>query len=236
MQNTVYSPSTRARATALRRQGYTYTEICGELGRPIPKGTLSYWFKDIHLTPQQQDRIRAKINACGVQGRPLASEAWAKKIAQWREEIETRVKSFGRLPYTDPMIGKLVCGIMYVCEGGKYPSSRHLSFGNTDPNMIVAFLALLRRWYALDERKFRVRVMHRWDQDGTKLNHYWSQLTGIPLERFHRNYADARTRGKPTGRLSYRGICSIQYFDTSLQYELQAIGQAVIKNNGAGGN
>ena len=126
--------------------------------------------------------------------------------------------------------------MMYVCEGGKCPSSRHLSFGNTDPEMITEFLTLLRRWHTIDERKLRIKVMRRWDQDGATLNHYWSRITGVPIDQFHRSYADARTRGKPTGRLDYRDVCSIQYFDTSLQYELQAIGQAVIKNNGAGGN
>ena len=236
MLKTAYSPLIRDQARTLRQQSCTYTEICAELGRPIPKGTLAYWFKDIRLTTQQQERIRAKIVASGVQGRPLASAAWARKIARWSEEIETRVKSFGPLPYSDPLIGKLVCGIMYVCEGGKYPSSRHLSFGNTDPDMIVAFLTLLRRWYAIDERKLRVKVAHRWDQDELALKHYWSQLTGIPLNQFHRSYADERTKGHPTGRLNYRGVCCIQYFDTSLQYELPAIGQTVIKNSGAGGN
>ena len=111
MAKMIYSPSIRTQARALRQQGRTYTEICVKLERPIPKGTLAYWFKNIRLTPQQQDRIRAKIIASGVQGRPLACEAWARKIARWREEIETRVQPFRRLPYTNPMIGKLICGM-----------------------------------------------------------------------------------------------------------------------------
>ena len=118
---------------------------------------------------------------------------------------------------------------MYLCEGGKYPSSRHLTFGNTDPAMIKTFLTLLRQHYEIAESKFRVRVMHRWDQDGAALRRYWSRVTGIPLRQFYRSYADRRTKGTPTRKYTYKGVCSVQYGDTTTQYELQAIGEAVLK-------
>ena len=105
MLKSTRSLSIRTQAQALRQQGHTYMEICAELGCSIPKGTLAYWFREIRLTPQQQDRIRAKIVANGARGRPLAREAWAKKVARWREGIEARVQPFGRLPYTDSMLG-----------------------------------------------------------------------------------------------------------------------------------
>lgn len=43
----------------------------------------------------------------------------------------------------------------------------------------------------------------------------------------------SQDRVKRTQKKDYRGICRIVYYDTSLQFELQAIGEAVIKN-GAG--
>ena len=54
--------TTKVRAFTLRQQGYTYTEICAQLGS-IPKGTLAYWFRHISLQAIQQDRIRKKIVA-----------------------------------------------------------------------------------------------------------------------------------------------------------------------------
>ena len=228
MLKTIYTSAIRGQARTLRQQGYTYTEICAELGRAIPQATLAYWFKDIHLTPQQDARIRAKIAASAAQGRLLACKAWANKIARWREQIEARVQPFGRLASIDPVIAKLVCGIMYSCEGGKYPSSRQVMFGNTEPRMVRAFVTLLRRCYHIDERKWRVRVMHRWDQDGLALAHYWSTITQIPLAQFYRSYADKRTKGTPTRKRDYKGVCGIQYGNTEIQYELQAIGEAVL--------
>ena len=226
---TIRSSLVCSQARNLRQQGWTYTEICDRLG-PIPKGTLAYWFKGIRLSAPQRARIREKIVASAAMGRPLAREVWAKKIARWREKIEARVHPFGRLPYTNQVIGKLVCGIMYLCEGGKYPASRQLLFGNTDPGMIQAFLTLLRQYYSLQEHKLRIRVMHRWDQDGKALNRYWSGVTRIPLSQFYHSYADQRTKGRPTRKPAYKGVCCVQYGDTDLQYELQAIGEAVLKS------
>jgi len=203
----VYSPATRAHARTLRQQGLTYTEICHQMGR-IPQGTLAGWLKNIHLTAVHRRRIHAKIIASAAKGRPLARAAWANKMARWREQIETRVKPLGVLPSLHPAIGKLVCGIMYLCEGGKYPSSRQLIFGNSDPAIIRTFLALVRQCYPVDERKWRIRVMHRCDQDGEALRSYWSEISGVPLSQCYRSYADQRTRGKPTGRVNTGGYAS----------------------------
>ena len=127
-----YPPATRARARQLRQQGCTHAEIRAQLG-DIPQATLAYWLRNISLSTSQQKRIQAKVIASAARGRPLAREAWARKISQWQEEIKTRVKPFAALPYANDTIGKLVLGIMYRCEGGQYPSSRHLIFGNAAP-------------------------------------------------------------------------------------------------------
>ncbi len=36
-------------------------------------------------------------------------------------------------------------GILYICEGAKYPAARQLGFANTDPRMIRFFVLLLRQ-------------------------------------------------------------------------------------------
>lgn len=224
-----YTPEFRRRAQALRRKGRTYAEICARLGR-VPKGTLSPWLKDVRLTTQQQARIQAKIIASAARGRPLATIAWEKKMKRWRDGIENRVRAFGKMPHANPVMGKIVCGVMYLCEGAKYPSSRQLGFSNTDPRIIRTFLNMLRRNYHIDEHKLHVRVMHRWDQDGEALKRYWSATTRIPLKQFYPSYADKRTKGNPTGRPTYKGVCCVQYGDTAIQYELQAIGESILRD------
>ena len=223
-----YSPAIRDRARSFRQQGLTHAEIRQKIGA-VPQATLSYWFKDIELNGKQQARIQAKIIASAAEGRPLAREAWARKIQHWREQIEARALPIAEGLSNNHSVGKLICGIMYVCEGAKYPTSQQVMFGNTDPVMIGAFLTLLRTYYPIDERKLRVRVMRRWDQDKKELERYWSTITRIPLDQFYLASADKRTRGIPTRKVGYRGVCCVQYPDVSVQYELQAIGETVLK-------
>ncbi len=192
----------RDRAQALRSQGYTHTEICKLLG-PIPKGTVSYWLRNITLTPEQQKRVHEKIVASAAQGRPLATAAWERTIREWQQTIEVRVKKLGALPYLHAEIGKLVLGIMYLCEGAKYPSSRQLLFGNSDPEIIGTFLSLLRRYYAIAESKLHGRVMRRWDQDGVALIRFWSRITGIAPAQLYHSYPDKRTKNLRTLKLHY---------------------------------
>ena len=216
----------KARAVTLRQQGHSLGEISDTLH--VSKITVQGWVAHIGLTEAQCQRIREKAIISAARGRPLAVEAWRKKIAIWKEGIYHQVQHLGLLPFEQAAIGQLTCGLLYICEGGKYPATRGLSFANTDPRMIRLFLLLLRQHFPVQEEKLRLRIMHRWDQNGEQLKQFWSQVTAIPLTQCYRTYADRRTRRQPTRRTNYQGICHIQYLDTALQYRLQAIGESVL--------
>lgn len=231
-KNKIYPKEVKAEARNLRNRGWSLGEISARL--KMPKNTISGWVKDIELTKRQKQRIKEKIIASGVIGRPLAVKANLEKIEKWKEGIKEKVRRFGEYCSNNPKVGKLICGLLYLCEGAKYPATRGLIFINSDPMVIYYFLNLLRRFFNIKEDKLRCRVMHRWDQDSKRLKRYWSKLTGIPLKHFFNNKPDIRTKGKPTMKVNYKGVCAIQYSDTSLQFTLQSIGEVIIKN-GAGG-
>ncbi len=227
----LYSEVTKQKARNLRSQGWSLGEI--GLKIEVPKNTLSGWVKDIRLTKEQNTRIKAKIIASGAIGRPLATKFLREKMEKWEEEIRKKARHFEKLPLNNPETGKLICGILYLCEGAKYPASRFLHFGNSDPKLIYFFINLLRRTYNIYEDKLRFSIGYRYDQDFEELKNFWSNLTGIPVSKCLNSKPDMRTKGKLTLKKDYRGICRIVYYDTSLQFELQSIGEAVIKN-GAG--
>ncbi|MFC1674629.1 hypothetical protein ACFL1K_01860 [Candidatus Omnitrophota bacterium] len=228
----IYSRRKKEKARHLRAHGWSLGEISLKIA--VPKNTISGWVKDIRLTLKQRKRIKEKELTCAALGRPLAAKCLKKKMETWKNGIRNEVKHFGQLSLQNPGIGKLICGLLYLCEGAKYPSTRGLIFANSDPLIIRCFLRLLRRFFDIKEDKLRCRVMHRWDQDIKKLNKYWSNVTGIPLEQFFKTKPDKRTKGKPTLRRDYKGICAIQYSNTSFQFQLQSIGEIIIKS-GAGG-
>jgi len=223
----VYPASIKQKARNLRRQGWSMGEI--SLKMKIPKNTVQGWVRDIQLTQRQKDRLKQKIAASGVIGRPLAVKTNRERHEKWKEGIKEKAKHFIKLPLNNPEIGKLVCGILYLCEGAKYPSSRFLHFGNSDHKLIYFFLNLLRETYELDEEKLRFSIGYRFDQDYEELKEYWSNLTGIPRAKCLNNKPDKRTKGKPTLRKDYKGVCRVIYCDASLQFELQSIGEAIIK-------
>lgn len=155
-------------------------------------------------------------------------------MEKWKESIREKAKHFEKYASMDPESGKMICGLLYLCEGAKYPSTRCLIFGNSDPAIIRCFLNLLKASFDIKDDKLRCRVMYRWDQDINKLNKYWSTVTAIPLSQFFKSKPDKRTKGKPTLKTNYKGVCSIQYPSTSLQFQLQAIGEIIIKNGAEG--
>ena len=222
-----YAKSIKQAARDLRSQGWSIGEIRLKMG--IPKNTLSGWLKDIRLTTKQEARIKEKIISSGAIGRPLAMKANREKIERWKESIKQKVEPFSRIASENPQIGKLICGILYLCEGSKYPSSQAMTFGNSEPEIIKMFLGLLRKYFNIREEKLHCRVMPRWDQNIDELQCFWSKITGIPVPRFYKTKPDERSKGKKTLKANYKGICAVQYCSTSLQFELQAIGEAVIK-------
>lgn len=228
----IYSKQIKQKARNLRSGGWSLGEI--SLKMKIPKNTISGWIKDIRLTTIQRKRIKEKIIASGVIGRPLAAKLLREKIERWKAEIKQKVKHFEKLPLKSPKIGKPICGLLYLCEGAKYPSTRYLHFGNSDSKIIYFFINLLRKTYYINNDKLCFSIGYRFDQNYEELKNYWSNLTGIPRSKCLNSKPDMRTKGKPTLRKDYKGICRIIYYDTSLQFELQSIGEAIIKN-GAGG-
>jgi len=224
----LYPEKIKEKARSLRKQGWSLGEISQNLS--IPKNTLSGWVKEIRLTEKQKQRIKKKEIISAAKGRILAAKVLKQKLENWKESIRKRTRQFSKMPFKNAKTGKLTCGILYACEGSKYPSTRCLSFANSDPKMIKFFLTMLREYFDIDEKKFRCRIQQRYDQNSDKLKRFWSSVTRIPLGQFYKNYADKRTEGKLTAKKDYKGVCTLQYFNTNLQFELQAIGEAVINS------
>ena len=78
------------------------------------------------------------------------------------------------------------------------------------------FLKLFKNCYNIDESKFRVRIQCRFDQNVDALVEFWHEVTKIKKEQFYPTYIDKRTQGKPTLKKDYKGVCTIQYFNTEI--------------------
>ncbi|MDP2929305.1 MAG: transposase [Candidatus Omnitrophota bacterium] len=191
-----FSPKVIANAVKLRKRGCSLAEISRIIG--ISKNTAYHWVSGIELTPIQKERLRKKEITCGKRGLRKAHKIKLAKKLKWAQELTSRMGQYKDLFNKKSAFAKLVCGILYLCEGAKYPSSKQMIFGSTDPGLIRTFLCLLRNNFPIDEKRIRCRIMHRYDQNGEQLNRYWAHVTRIPLQQFYKHYKDKRTKGSIT--------------------------------------
>ena len=75
----------------------------------------------------------------------------------------------------------------------------------------------------------KCRICYRADQDIEILEKFWSKSTGIPLGNFYKTKPDARTIGKPTKKLDYKGVCVIMGSTTKVQLELELVAKMIIE-------
>lgn len=220
----------KQKAMILRKKGYTYLEINKALDNEIPKSTLSGWCKNIILTNEQKNRIKA-INLSKLliaQQKSVLSKR--SKRNKYLELLKS--KNLFLLKEIDRNILKIILSILYICEGAKWKSHRGIMFGNSDPDMIRFFIFLLINCYHVNKNSIRCRVSYRADQDIKVLERFWSRATGIPLIHFFKTKPDPRTIGKITKKSNYKGVCVVTCKGTDIQLELETIARLLFSYNG----
>ncbi len=219
-----YPPETRERARELRRAGQSYSEIIAELGGDIPQPTLQGWVKDIELTTEQRARIKQKEVAGARKAQPLGA-LWNRLQKHKRlQEAKDQALPVARRLVQDRDALTLMAAALYVGEGAKRDD--HLAFANSDPLVIRAWMELLRRNFDIQENKFACQLMISQGMPDEELKQFWSELTGIPLRRFHKS-SIKKTAGK-IQREGYKGVCLVRYYSAEIRRYLDALAKSVI--------
>ncbi len=213
-----YSSKIKKEAVTLRKQGFFYSEIAQELD--IAKSTAYAWTKDIKLSSNGIDFSNHKIrNTQRDNINKLATINKERKLAR-DQEITLSARNIAKNINLDISHKKLVCSMLFWCEGGK-DISAGIQFANSDPNMVRIFMGYLRECFDLDESKFRALIHLHSYHDALTQTEYWSQVTKIPINQFHKPYLKKHA-GK-TKRINYPGCISIRYLDRRLGKLLEMI-------------
>jgi len=132
----------RGQARGLRATGLPMADIAARLG--VSKSSVSLWVRDVVFEPRP----------LVTRGRRRAPNALQRRK---RAEID-RLLAEGRV-----RIGRLsereflVAGVaLYAGEGSKRDGE--VRFVNSDPRMVGFFCSWLRRCFAIDESRLRVRL------------------------------------------------------------------------------
>lgn len=203
----------RARARSMRLQGASYGEIKKELG--VSKGSVSLWVRDLPVPPDLRKRVS--------HAHRIGSERWLRERER-RESERRAVKAsaealVGRISDRELL---LLGAVLYWAEGAKdKPYSRRecVKFINSDPDVINVFLRWLDLVRAPEEnRRFRISIHESADLGDA--HRYWSQIAGVPIERFDR---PTLKRHRPTTRKNvgtgYHGCLMISVVKSRILYQ-----------------
>ncbi len=206
----------REAARKLRRAGHSMREIAGQIN--CAKSSISRWLQDIPLRPQQIERLNSNQD----RGRAKAANHPNSPKMVWAKiRNETMQMASRELPLRCSMEMLKISGACLYWAEGYRASFNMVNFSNSDPSMIRFMMAFFRRVCRVPPAKFRGVVHIHPHLNSNAACKYWSQISGIPLNQFHRTqFAISRSSRQKRDSLP-RGTFRIVISDTHLQCRIR---------------
>jgi len=181
---------------ALRRLGWTYSEIRSQL--PVPKATLSGWCSEIRLSPRQVEAIKART----------ASQPGVPRDTQWRRRLEIeqiRKSAASEVPRLVSESLWVAGTTMYWAEGSK--TSNRLSLSNSDPAALRLFTRWVRRY--LDENaSFVLKLNLHLGNDEPAARRLWAMELALVDPCFYKTFIKPEGTGHRKNHLAH-GVCTV---------------------------
>ncbi len=221
----------RTEAVKLRFQGNGYGVIAKNIG--VSKTSVSNWCKKLEL-PTSAKKILEKKNRHIREKFKLYNQQKHQFVQNENKEIiERSIKQIPRLSKRDLL---LIGASLYWAEGynrqDKRPSP-YISFGNSNPDMVVLFLRFLQEVMQISEEKLRPVVqIHKNLKPESAIN-FWARVTNIPQKSFRITHQTSRaSKGKrPYNSLPY-GTLKLNVVGRQNFFMIKGWIEGLIKQNG----
>ncbi len=169
-------------AIELRKGGYSYSEI--KKFCPVPKSTLSYWFRDLKLSEPQLARLKKKR----IEATRRGSKTKTLKTFKAIEEIQNRAaKDIGKISKRELWLMGVV---LYWRERNKNDFRKGVYFSSSNPELINFFLKWLKEVGGIRDEEIAFDIFTRKLKEDPGL--YWSEITGFPKKTFSHVYIQKR--------------------------------------------
>src|SRR3989338_1708145 len=125
-------------AVALRRRGFSYSQILGVI--PVEKSTLSLWLREVGISKRQQQKITTRRLAAAHRGGEIRKQDRVRRQTDIYRQAEQEIGTVSKRELW------LMCILLHWAEGSKEKESRpgvRLQFSNSDPAMLKLFLKWL---------------------------------------------------------------------------------------------
>lgn len=206
----------KQKAQELRRQGWSYGQILQVIS--VSKNSISRWCQEIQLTEEQQNELISRKKYGQRKGSIIAAEN--KRIL--RKGLEERaylnaIIEIGVLSQRDRFISGIA---LYTGEGDK--GRNKSAFTNSDPKLIVFMMGWFREFCKVPREKFRGAIWIHEGNDEVEAKKYWSSLTRIAQDKFHKTYISKNKSDSKKIRknIHKHGIFSIRFSDTNIQRQI----------------
>lgn len=209
----------REKAVQLRvDKQMSYTEIRRKLG--VPKSTLSGWLRDY---PISEDRI-LELRRNGWKKGEASRERFRNTMRKRKEKLAQHAYKQEFQQLQDMGNNALyVAGLMlYAAEGAKKDLYK-ISLANTDPAIIMFFIAWLRTFFGIkkDDMKFQLHLYE--NMNIKKETAFWVKTLGISSRQLYKTQIRKLQKNSFTYRESYRhGTCSIYFSNRDKKMKLMA--------------
>src|SRR3989344_1299378 len=164
-------------AIRLRMLGKSYNEIAKDLD--VGKSLLSYWLRDLQLSPEAKKVLEAKSNYPKVAFAEYNRRRHEFVQKENREIKEKSQKEIGGINKRELLLlgAALYWGEGYKRHGGKRVS-HHLSFSNSDSDMVKFFLCFTREILKVSDEKIKPLIHIYPNTDRANAIAFWSNITG----------------------------------------------------------
>lgn len=173
-------------AIELRKGGYSYSEI--QKFCPIPKSTLSYWFRDIKLSEPQLLRLEKKRK----EGAKKGSKVKIFKTTKTIEEIQkTSAKDISKISKKELwLMGVVLYWRERLLNKNDSDLKKGVRFTSSDPDLIKLFLRWLKEVGGIknEEISFDIFIAKNSNNLLNETVTYWADITGFSKDSFSRYY------------------------------------------------
>ncbi|MFA6269904.1 MAG: hypothetical protein WC657_01690 [Candidatus Paceibacterota bacterium] len=211
----------KQKSRALRKKGFSYGEIASKI--KISKSTVKYWCTDIILNQKDQKRLYTKqIKA--LSGGPRSSHNRRQK------EIEKITKNSEKeisLPINLDTY-KLFGAALYWAEGNKISD---FTITNSDPLLIQFMCQWFCKIFNVTPNDLKAHLNIYPQQNDLEIKKFWSNITGIPLNRFGKTFIKPVSKNYKKNNLYYGTIKVRVSKGTDFRHRVFSWINAILKNN-----
>ena len=188
----------------MRKQGLSYNEILEKIS--VAKSTLSIWLRDVGIAKKQTQQLTEKRKLAQQKAQQACRNNRIKKEEEIISKAKSEVKKISQKELW------LIGTTLYWAEGSKQKEnnvSQGVSFGNSDPKMILLFHKWLTECCDITKERLYYRIYIHKTADLNKAKKFWSELLGEDIKKVHLKNHNPKTLWKHINNNDYNGLLRI---------------------------